>query len=124
MGKISRAQRYKKDRKIEQEELKICNFLSRNRTYIAPDTQNIVSLIAMVLTSNRERQPPMARSTSVRIMKKVRSDAIADLYVITGIRFGRSRAEQDFLIMTNAANAPRIIQIFAFSLMLLKNAGL
>ena len=79
VGMISRAQRYKKATKKEEEELKICVFLIRNIRLIAADIQSIALLIASAGASADDMIHPHARSTSVRRLKNVRTALLAQL---------------------------------------------
>ena len=77
MGKISRAQRYKKVTNNEQEELKICDFLTRKTIYIAPDIQNIAVLMCVRGMSVSDEIPPVTIKRIVRIMKYVLTESVA-----------------------------------------------
>lgn len=81
VGIISRAQRYKKDAKIEQDVLKICVFLSINNKYMPPDSQSIALRTALSSALRRSITPPIAKRAKVSTLKKLKAALFAVSYV-------------------------------------------
>ena len=79
MGKISRAQRYKKETKKEHEERKICVFLTINTRYIAPDIQNIAPRTVVRGAPATVMMLPTAIRSRTNSMKYVRTLSVAAL---------------------------------------------
>ena len=88
MGIISRAQRYKKATKTEQELEKICIFLIMNSAYISADIQSIAFLTVASATSNTPKKAAAARRNRVYVMKKLYDAFSAVTYVFLAL-FGR-----------------------------------
>ena len=69
---ISRAQRYKKAVKTEQQEKKISVFLMINMKYMMTDIQSIALLVTIRSAPMTEKTPAHARSRSESTEKNVR----------------------------------------------------